>query len=63
MKMIITIIENHLSDASDDCSLILRFNLCDICFVPGSPENIKITYPYDLIQAEEILNNIMKERM
>lgn len=50
-------LENHLSNVSDDCSLILQYKLGDICFVPGSPENIKITYPRDLILAEEIAKN------
>ena len=52
-------LKNHLSSVSDDCSLILHYNLCDICFVPGSPENIKITYPHDLILAEEIAKGLV----
>ena len=56
-------LKNHLSNVSDDCSLILKYNLCDICFVPGSPDNIKITYPHDLILAEEVLKSLMKNRI
>jgi 2-C-methyl-D-erythritol 4-phosphate cytidylyltransferase len=52
-------LKNHLSNVGDDCSLVLEYNLCDIFFVPGSPENIKITYPRDLILAEEIVKNRM----
>lgn len=47
-------LKNNIQNLSDDCSLVLKFGLADICFVPGSPENIKITYPRDLILAGEI---------
>lgn len=47
-------LDNNIQNVSDDCSLVLKFELADICFVPGSPDNIKITYPRDLILAGEI---------
>jgi 2-C-methyl-D-erythritol 4-phosphate cytidylyltransferase len=40
-------VENNITDATDDCSLIY--------VVEGSPLNIKITYPIDLQMAEKIL--------
>ena len=51
-------LDNNTRHLSDDCSLILKFELADICVVPGSPENIKITYPRDLILAEEIIKKL-----
>lgn len=50
-------LECNIENVTDDCSLILEFKLADICFIPGRPENIKITYPYDLVLAEAILKN------
>jgi 2-C-methyl-D-erythritol 4-phosphate cytidylyltransferase len=43
------------ADASDDCSLVLRYKLTPIITVLGDPGNIKITYPQDLMMAEAIL--------
>ena len=40
--------------ASDDCSLILRYNLAPVHTVQGNPNNIKITYMNDIYQAEKI---------
>lgn len=48
-------VENNITNATDDCSLILKFNLAPIYVVEGSPLNIKITYPIDLQMAEKIL--------
>ena len=42
---------------TDDCGLILKHNLSDICIVEGDINNIKITYPIDYLIAQEILNN------
>lgn len=47
----------NMENVTDDCSLILQFKSADICFIPGSPGNIKITYPHDLVLAEAILKN------
>lgn len=44
--------------ATDDCGLILRYNLSDVYVVPGSENNIKITYYSDLKTAENILDNL-----
>jgi len=48
-------LEKGITNATDDCSLILTFNLADIYVVAGSERNIKITYPPDLQIAEAIL--------
>ncbi len=40
---------------TDDCGLIVKHNLCDIFIVDGDESNIKITYPSDIIIAEEIV--------
>ncbi len=41
-------------NATDDCSLILKFQLSDIFVVNGSDYNIKITYPIDIHIADKI---------
>jgi len=48
-------LEKGITNAGDDCSLILEFQLAPIFVVEGSPLNIKITYPIDLEIAEKIL--------
>jgi ribitol-5-phosphate 2-dehydrogenase (NADP+) / D-ribitol-5-phosphate cytidylyltransferase len=45
-----------MTDATDDCSLVLTFKLAPIYVVEGRPENIKITYPMDLTMSEMILD-------
>ncbi len=44
-----------LKDASDDCSLVLRYRLADVAIVPGEEGNFKITSPGDLELAEQLL--------
>ncbi|MGD2089278.1 MAG: 2-C-methyl-D-erythritol 4-phosphate cytidylyltransferase [Candidatus Aminicenantes bacterium] len=48
-------LEKGITNATDDCSLILTFKLADIYVVEGSPLNIKITYPLDMQIAEKLL--------
>ena len=50
--------------ATDDASLLLRYNLCKIKTIKGEEENIKITTKFDLIIAEEIIKrkNFIIER-
>jgi 2-C-methyl-D-erythritol 4-phosphate cytidylyltransferase len=48
------------SHAGDDCSLVLRYRLAPVVTVPGDPNNIKITYPSDLIVAEAMLNSVTR---
>ena len=40
---------------TDDCGLIVKYNLANIYIVEGDVENIKITYPSDIYMAEKIL--------
>jgi len=47
--------ENGITNATDDCSLVLRLKLAEVYVVEGSPLNIKITYPIDLHIAEKII--------
>ena len=43
------------NDFTDDCGLIIRYNLCKISIVKGNRENIKITFPEDIVFTKEIL--------
>ena len=47
---------NQCNDLSvtDDCGLILKFNLCDVYVVNGDEFNIKITYPIDVAIADKL---------
>ena len=40
---------------TDDCGLIVRYNLAKVKIVKGTVANIKITYPLDYLIAESIL--------
>lgn len=40
---------------TDDCGLIIKHNLADVFVIQGDIENIKITYPNDILIANEIL--------
>lgn len=44
-----------IDNITDDCGLILKYNLADIYVVQGSVDNIKITYPLDIEIAKLIL--------
>ncbi|MBU4268305.1 MAG: 2-C-methyl-D-erythritol 4-phosphate cytidylyltransferase [Acidobacteria bacterium] len=46
-----------VTDASDDCSLVRRYDLAPVVTVMGDPANIKVTYPQDLAIAEAILRD------
>lgn len=39
---------------TDDCGLVLRYNLADVFVVYGEEQNIKITYPEDIFLADKI---------
>ena len=43
------------SSFTDDCGMVIKYNLADVFIANGSQENIKITYPSDLLLANEIL--------
>ena len=40
---------------TDTSSCMERFSSLPIRWVPGAPENLKITYPHDLVVAERLL--------
>lgn len=39
---------------TDDCSLVLKYNLAEVFVIKGDTNNIKITYPQDYYLAEQI---------
>lgn len=41
-------------DFTDDCGLIIKYNLADVYVVEGSSENIKVTYPSDIFMADRL---------
>lgn len=41
-------------DFTDDCGLIIKYNLADVYVVEGSTENIKVTYPSDIFLADRL---------
>jgi len=43
------------TDFTDDGSMISHYNLAPIFLIPGNEKNIKITFPFDLEIAEQIL--------
>lgn len=45
------------SNFTDDCGLVIKYDLDRIFIVDGSYENFKITYPQDYYLAENVLNN------
>lgn len=42
------------SNFTDDCGLILKYNLAEIYVVEGDTQNIKITYPSDIYLADRL---------
>ncbi len=49
-------IQENIFNSSDDCLLVSRMKLAPVYVVDGSPLNIKITYPMDLMLADKILD-------
>lgn len=39
---------------TDDCGLIVKYNLADVYVVEGDVENIKVTYPSDIFMADRL---------
>lgn len=39
---------------TDDCGLVVKYNLADVFVVQGDMENIKITYPSDIYMADRL---------
>lgn len=50
-------LKESFNTATDDCSLILKYNICPIFVVKGDINNIKITYNSDIKIAEQILSD------
>ena len=48
----------NILNATDDCSLVLKFNLSDVFVIDGSIDNFKITYPADIKYAESIISRL-----
>ena len=46
------------SNFTDDCGLIFRHKLSNIHIIEGSENNIKITYPHDILCAKTFLDNM-----
>ena len=46
------------SNFTDDCGLIIKYNLAEIRIVNGDNNNIKITFPEDIITAKHIVKNL-----
>jgi 2-C-methyl-D-erythritol 4-phosphate cytidylyltransferase len=44
--------------ASDDCSLVLRYGLAPVVTVAGDAANIKVTAPPDMELAEALLRQV-----
>ena len=42
------------SNFTDDCGLIVKYNLGDVYVVEGDVENIKVTYPSDIFMADRL---------
>lgn len=39
---------------TDDCGLVVKYNLADVYVVEGDIENIKVTYPSDIFMADRL---------
>lgn len=39
---------------TDDCGLVVKYNLSDVYVVEGDVENIKVTYPSDIFMADRL---------
>ena len=39
---------------TDDCGLVVKYNLAKVCVVNGDIQNIKITYPSDIFMADRL---------
>ena len=42
------------SNFTDDCGLVVKYNLADVYVVEGDVENIKVTYPSDIYMADRL---------
>ncbi|HVW44207.1 MAG TPA: IspD/TarI family cytidylyltransferase [Amycolatopsis sp.] len=44
-------------DGTDTASVMERFSTLPVHWVPGEQENFKVTYPHDLVVAEQVLSS------
>lgn len=59
-KIMTSLTEEERNLVTDGCRLFVMKNL-PVKMVAGIPENIKITYPFDLVVAEAVLNERKRE--
>ena len=43
-------------EATDDCGLVFKYGICDVFVVEGERQNIKITYPEDILFANYVVD-------
>ncbi|EAQ98929.1 2-C-methyl-D-erythritol 4-phosphate cytidylyltransferase [Congregibacter litoralis] len=48
-----TMKENHDTDFTDDCGIVVKYKLAPVVLVHGTSDNIKITYPEDIFIADK----------
>jgi len=47
--------QDESTEFTDDCGLVVKYNLAEVYVVEGEEANIKITYPQDICLAENLL--------
>lgn len=62
IKRAFSIYERNPVETTDDCTLVVRYNLGRVGIVEGDRVNIKITYPEDLFVAKEIFKKVFCRR-
>lgn len=45
--------ENHDTDFTDDCGIVIKYGLAPVVLVHGTSDNIKVTYPEDIFIADK----------
>lgn len=45
---------DHQTKFTDDCGLVLNYNLADVYVLKGEERNLKITYPEDIFMADRL---------
>lgn len=47
-------VKENFYEATDDCGLVKKYKLSDVFVIQGEEENMKITYPIDLLIAKKL---------
>ena len=47
-------VKENFYEATDDCVLVKKYKLSDVFVIQGEEENMKITYPIDLLIAKKL---------